>query len=58
MRKLVFISGALSISMFGIGFSVKMLHLVGSNLILFFATMLFSVLFIPSAAVYYYHKGK
>jgi len=58
MRKFVFITGALSISMSGLGACIKFLHLPYGWEILVLSTLLFSVIFVPSAAIYYYKKGK
>ena len=57
MRKLVFISGALSFSLLSIGIVAKSFHLNGGSLILLLATILFALVFVPCAAIYYYKRG-
>ena len=58
MRELVFTTGAISISSLSIGIMFKTFHLNGGALILFFANVLFALVFVPCAAIYYYKKGK
>jgi hypothetical protein len=58
MRKFVFITGALSISMSGVGTFLKVFHIPFGLEILILSILLFSVVFVPSAAIYYYKKGK
>mgnify|MGYP006948911445 CR=1 FL=1 len=58
MRKIVFIFGAISIALFPIGVALKLLHLPGSAVVLLTSAGVFSLIFIPIAAVYYYKKGK
>ena len=58
MRKLVFISGASSFSLMSIGILLKTIHINGGSLILLIATILFSLVFVPCAAIYYYKRGK
>lgn len=58
MRKLVFITGALSLSLGGIGIMFKAFHFDGASIIILVSTILFSVVFVPGAAIYYYKKGK
>jgi hypothetical protein len=58
MRKFVFITGTLSISMSGVGACFKVFHSLFGLEILILSTILFSFIFVPSAAIYYYKKGK
>lgn len=58
MRKLVFISGASSASLFNFVIFFKLLHLQGAGILFLVSTILFSFIFVPCAAIYYYKKGK
>ena len=58
MRKLVFTTGALSFSLMSIGVMFKTFHINGGSLIILIATILFALIFVPCAAVYYYKRGK
>ena len=51
MRKIVFIFGAISIALFPIGVALKLLHLPGSAVVLLTSAGVFSLIFIPIAAV-------
>jgi|GEM_PF-6071150 len=56
MRKIVFISGALSISLFVLGWFFKILHITFGGSLLGISMLLFAIVFVPSAAWYYYKK--
>jgi len=58
MRKLVYISGAVSISLLPAGAVLKILHLPGSAVVLIAGAALFSLVFVPVAAVYLFRKRK
>lgn len=58
MRKIVFTTGALSFSFMSIGIMLKTFHINGGSLITLIATILFALVFVPCAAIYYYKRGK
>lgn len=58
MRKIVFIAGACSISLFIIGQMLRTLHIVGGGITIAGSMVLFAFVFVPVAAVYYYKRGK
>ena len=58
MRKLVFITGALSSSLFSFWYLCDMLHLKDAGYLILLSVLIFSFVFVPSAAVYYYKRGK
>jgi len=57
MRKLVFITGALSFSLSSVGYMFENLHIRGGELLILTSTIIFSLIFVPTAGVYYYKKG-
>jgi len=57
MRKLVFITGVLSFSLASVSIMFKTLHLPGGALLILISTIIFSLIFVPCAGVYYYKKG-
>ena len=57
MKKLTFISGALSGSFIGLGTLSELQHYPGGELLIF-GLLIFSLLFIPSVTKYLYDKDK
>jgi hypothetical protein len=57
MKKLAFITGALSGSLTGIGVLFKVMHWPYSGIILVLGLGLFSLVFLPSVTKYLYDKG-
>jgi hypothetical protein len=58
MKQLAFISGALSISLLGLGILFKIMHWPGADALLVLGFGLFSILFVPSITKYLYDKAK
>ncbi|MEI6060856.1 MAG: hypothetical protein WCR72_09115 [Bacteroidota bacterium] len=58
MRKLVFITGALSFSASSIGILLKIVHWPGANILLVIGIGLFALVFVPGIAKYLYAKEK
>jgi hypothetical protein len=58
MKQLAFISGALSISLTGLGILFKIMHLPGASILLVLGLGLFAILFVPSITKYLYDKEK
>lgn len=58
MKKLVFITGALSFSLTPIGILLKLMHWPGANILFLIGIGLFSIIFVPSIAKYLYDKVK
>jgi len=56
MKKLAFISGALSGSLSGLGILFRVMHLPVAHIFMVIGLALFSVIFVPSAAKYLYDK--
>ncbi|MCX6235936.1 MAG: hypothetical protein NTY07_00025 [Bacteroidia bacterium] len=56
MKKLAFISGALSGSLSGLGVLFRIVQLPGVHILLILGLGLFSLIFVPSAAKYLYDK--
>jgi hypothetical protein len=58
MKQLAFISGALSISLTGLGIIFKIMHWPGASILLALGLGLFAILFVPSITKYLYDKEK
>lgn len=58
MRKIVFISGAFSVSLFVLGYLYKLLHLVYGGLMIGSGMFIFALIFVPCFAIYYYKRGR
>ncbi len=58
MKTLAIISGSLSLSIIPIGVMFKIMHWQGAGVILLIGIGLFSLVFIPSLAVYLFKKSK
>jgi len=52
MRKLVFITGALSFFLMSIGAILKLSHINGGSLILLIASIIFDLMVVPAAIIY------
>lgn len=58
MKKLAFITGALSFSLTSLGILFEISHYPGADLLLQLGIVLFSFVFVPSITKYLYDKGK
>jgi uncharacterized protein involved in response to NO len=58
MKQLAFISGALSISLTGLGILFKIMHWQGASILWVLGLGLFAILFVPSVTKYLYDKEK
>jgi hypothetical protein len=58
MKKFVYITGSVSISLMSIGFLFRMMHWPGTGYVLVAGIGIFSLLFIPGFFKYKYDKGK
>jgi hypothetical protein len=58
MKKFAFITGAVSISLSGLGVIFKMNHWAGASLLLIAGIGIFSLLFTPSIFKYVYDREK
>jgi len=58
MKKLAFITGALSFSLTSLGILFKIIHWPGANILLLVGIGLFSMVFVPSISKYLYDKEK
>lgn len=58
MKKLVFITGALSFSLATLGVLFKIMHWPGASVILVVGIGLFAIVFVPGIAKYLYDKEK
>jgi len=58
MRKFVYLSGAFSVSLFVLGCFFRILHTTFGGTMVGISMLLFSLVFVPATAVYYYKKGK
>ncbi|MES2514908.1 MAG: hypothetical protein V4580_12220 [Bacteroidota bacterium] len=56
MKKLAFITGALSFSLTSLGILFELAHWPGSELLLQLGIVLFSLIFVPSVTKYLYDK--
>ena len=56
MKKLAFITGALSFSLSALGTLFKIVHWPGANILLVIGIGLFSLIFVPVIAKYLYDK--
>jgi len=57
MKKLAFVTGALSLSLTCIGVMFKIMHWPGANILIVVGITLMSLIFIPSMFKYLYDKG-
>ena len=58
MKKIAFITGAVSISLTGLGIIFKMNHWLAGNMLLVIGIGIFSLLFTPSIFKYLYDREK
>lgn len=58
LRRVVFTSGAVSVSLFLLSVVFKQKHLQGAEWVLVVSLLVMSLLFIPSLAMYLYSKGQ
>lgn len=58
MKKFAFITGALSISLTGLGIIFKMNHWHAASILIVVGIGIFSLLFTPSIFKYLYDRGK
>ena len=58
MRKLIYVSGAITSSLFVLGMLFKIFHWPGAGPLLLVGMTGFALIFIPSFAVYHYKKEK
>jgi hypothetical protein len=58
MKKLAFITGALSFSLTSLGGLFKLMHWPGASILLLVGVVLFSIIFVPSITKYLYDKEK
>lgn len=58
MKKLAFITGALSFSLTSLGILFEITHWPGAEILLQLGIVLFSLIFVPSITKYLYNKEK
>lgn len=58
MRKIVFSTGAISLSLFVLGWFFKILHTDFGGKMIGISMLLFALVFVPCAAWYYYKSKK
>lgn len=58
MKKIAFITGALSFSLTALGILFKIMHYPGADILLLVGIGLFSIVFVPSITKYLYNKEK
>ncbi len=58
MKKLAFITGALSFSLTPLGILFKLMHWPGAGVLLVVGIGLFAIVFVPSITKYLYDKDK
>lgn len=56
MRKLVYISGTVSLMLTLLGILFKIMHLMGANILFFIGMALMALIFVPAFAKYLYDK--